>query len=967
MKSRKARIFSIALALVVTLSLTVGCAAPTPAPAPTRTLAPTPALVATPAVAIPKAEIQEAIGKIDEGVSKALAVIEDIGKRTDTLLTAHPGDEKIVPFAGKMGKVEGTADALRESVEKLGKLAEDPAANEAALKETVVEVAQRSNELTVLVDEAHDLVHPVMFKYEKEGGEELHDLVHTGLAEIVKIQEDALEELATLVGATIPEAAIKLAYPEQYIQMYDEQGKLLLLAADKTATEAHGHVCVCGATAFRVTQIAISQLWSEGVPTKGELQVTHHHPGKGHKDVFEYLLGPENVTYEKAGDPKHLTLAEHYTYVFVRKDTGATWETVMKEGVIPEDFFDLRYKVKGFDKEWHEEQPTDAEKAAFKQKFNQAVSNILSMEASEVFEIGEVSEAVSEYQEDIENLTASAKELKKLINNMSAPAHGVPGDAGASIHTQFHRCEGFALAIYDSVEAFEELAADPEKNKEEMRELVVVELWDQLGSEMFGGLAKAISGMSEFIEQALAADAEDANALECQDILDEVADAQDTILEQVSELAAKVQDPIVWEYSCMGPLNPSRLANGNTLINEAFADRVIEVSPDGGIVWEYTGVVYPTDSERLENGNTLVADKGNKRIIVVTPDKEITWEYLGGGQELTALYGVRALDNGNVLIADQGNMMDPDSRARIIEVTPEKEIVWEYSGPAMEFICPSLGGRLANGNTLIADSAGLFEGLEAHVREVTPDKETVWEYSEGLTCVYIVHRLANGNTLICAQCDGRIIEVTPDGEIVWMYGAINTPTGMDRLENGNTLIGDYGGNRVIEVAAPSGARPPVTTEAKPEAVLTIVTGTETKALTLDEIKAMPSYTASGSIWVTHREVVKGPFEYTGVKLTDLLDLVGGISGENEVKVIASDEFAKEFTYDQIRGGLETFDREGNSIEWDQPIIVVLAYEKDGKPIEIPKGGPLRIAIIGSEEPITPGDCWVKWVEKVEIE
>jgi hypothetical protein len=386
---------------------------------------------------------------------------------------------------------------------------------------------------------------------------------------------------------------------------------------------------------------------------------------------------------------------------------------------------------------------------------------------------------------------------------MSKPAHGVPGDAGAGTHTQFHRCEGFALAVYNSVLELKKLAADPNKNKEEIRELVVVELWDQLGSEMFGGLAKAIGGMSEFIEQALTADPEDANAKKVQDILYEMEDAQDAIREQVSELAAKVQAPIVWEYSCMGGMNPHRLANGNTLINEAFADRVIEVSPDGEIVWEYTRVVYPTDSERLENGNILIADKGNKRVIEVTPDKEIVWEYLGnGGQELTALYGVRALDNGNVLIADQGNMQDMDSLARIIEVTPDKEIVWEYGGPAMEFICPSLGGRLANGNTLIAECTGMFEGKDVCVREITPDKEIAWEYSEGLTCVYVVHRLVNGNTLICAQCDGRIIEVTPAGEIVWMYGALVIPTGMDRLENGNTLISVFGENRVIEIAAP---------------------------------------------------------------------------------------------------------------------------------------------------------------------
>ena len=76
----------------------------------------------------------------------------------------------------------------------------------------------------------------------------------------------------------------------------------------------------------------------------------------------------------------------------------------------------------------------------------------------------------------------------------------------------------------------------------------------------------------------------------------------------MKRITLKVQDPIVWEYPYMGAMNANRLAKGNTIINEAFADRVIEVSPDGRIVCKYTGVVYPTDSQKLANGNTLIAD-----------------------------------------------------------------------------------------------------------------------------------------------------------------------------------------------------------------------------------------------------------------------------------------------------------------------------------------------------------------------
>ena len=67
------------------------------------------------------------------------------------------------------------------------------------------------------------------------------------------------------------------------------------LAAQQVANKAHGHICVCSAIGFRVTQIAISQLWGQELPTKGQLEVTYHHPGRGHKDVFKYLLGPKNV------------------------------------------------------------------------------------------------------------------------------------------------------------------------------------------------------------------------------------------------------------------------------------------------------------------------------------------------------------------------------------------------------------------------------------------------------------------------------------------------------------------------------------------------------------------------------------------------------------------------------------------------------------------------------------------------
>lgn len=187
-----------------------------------------------------------------------------------------------------------------------------------------------------------------------------------------------------LVYEAMAIAANSAGEPEK-IQIYDAQGELLSLSAEEVAKEAHGDDCLCAAVAARVTQVAITELFGDEIPTQGMLKVTYHHPGQGQRECFEHILTPERVDYVPSGDPKNLSLEDHFVYKFVRTDTGDVFEMRVKEGVIPEDFFDLRYKVKGFSKGWHEDQPNDDEKEAFMQKKAEATNNILTMEASQIF------------------------------------------------------------------------------------------------------------------------------------------------------------------------------------------------------------------------------------------------------------------------------------------------------------------------------------------------------------------------------------------------------------------------------------------------------------------------------------------------------------------------------------------------------------------------------------------------------
>ena len=91
-----------------------------------------------------------------------------------------------------------------------------------------------------------------------------------------------------------------------------------------------------------------------------------------------------------------------------------------------------------------------------------------------------------------------------------------------------------------------------------------------------------------------------------------------------------------------GPPNPgSRTGNQNALRDYS---RVLEIDPTTlEIVWQYgpkeAGLVHPVDSnrfyspfissaQRLPNGNTLICEGSGGRLIEVTSDHEIVWEYI---------------------------------------------------------------------------------------------------------------------------------------------------------------------------------------------------------------------------------------------------------------------------------------------------------------------------------------------------
>lgn len=169
--------------------------------------------------------------------------------------------------------------------------------------------------------------------------------------------------------------------------------------------------------------------------------------------------------------------------------------------------------------------------------------------------------------------------------------------------------------------------------------------------------------------------------------------------------------------------------------------------------------------------------------------KQVVWSYgpTSGPGALNSPNSAELLQNGHILIADLANN-------RVIEITKQGNIVWQYS-KGLNFA--AFASRLPNGNTLITDSGN------ARIVEVTQDKHVVFQYftdkaknSNPSPLPTNAVRLHNGNTIIADQFNNRVFIINDDKQIIWQYGIINFAGNTKGLLNAPYtafIIGDYTG------------------------------------------------------------------------------------------------------------------------------------------------------------------------------
>ena len=202
---------------------------------------------------------------------------------------------------------------------------------------------------------------------------------------------------------------------------------------------------------------------------------------------------------------------------------------------------------------------------------------------------------------------------------------------------------------------------------------------------------------------------------------------------------------IVWAYDCSNSNGNqgkrvhvhafSRLANGNTQIVESGIGRVIDVDSSGEVKNFFKlkpgGTMNTRWARPTPQGTLLVCSEQPGVVTEYDKKGKIIWDYL----IKTRVYGAIRLKNGNTLIASgSGNS--------VVEVTPEKKVVWEIKGKVpgteIELKWMTCLQERENGNFIVGNChAG---PNNPQIFEITRDKKVVWEFNEfelvgnGLAC-----------------------------------------------------------------------------------------------------------------------------------------------------------------------------------------------------------------------------------------
>lgn len=158
------------------------------------------------------------------------------------------------------------------------------------------------------------------------------------------------------------------------------------------------------------------------------------------------------------------------------------------------------------------------------------------------------------------------------------------------------------------------------------------------------------------------------------------------------EHVMKTKEPVD-QKSVHGQFRNVRMTKAGTyLIAHMNLGKVIEYDKNWNEIW-FCDAPSVWHATRLLNGNTLISGNQHGFVREIDPEGKIVWEVKKGdlpGIEINGVHQATRLANGNTVFCNwTSGMKKPDwpTIVQVIEVTPEKQVVWAFR----EWQNPDLG------------------------------------------------------------------------------------------------------------------------------------------------------------------------------------------------------------------------------------------------------------------------------------
>ena len=153
----------------------------------------------------------------------------------------------------------------------------------------------------------------------------------------------------------------------------------------------------------------------------------------------------------------------------------------------------------------------------------------------------------------------------------------------------------------------------------------------------------------------------------------------------------------------------------------------------------------------------------------------------------------------------------------------------------------------------------------------------------------------------------------------------------------------------------------VSNVARIEVLENLYTATYSVSETL--LRTLPSITGEGGYKKKDGGPIIGPYNFTGVAFSILLQEFSTVPNDYVLIARSSDGYTIEYTKAVVEGELSGYTPSGDLLDSINSTMV-LAYEMDGNPIS--DGGPLKIVFLNEDGNLTDGFRWAKDVVNITI-